>query len=86
MGWKGGEGKPKKAGLAQGKLSESRALSCIPGLVQLKLLSNALQNSKCPVSSEKAMLKECADHGTRVCSLELLYMGFVIYPRKAVEA
>src|SRR5207302_1228271 len=34
----------------------------------------ALQYSKWPSSSEKAMLNEWAAHGTRVCSLEVAYM------------
>src|SRR4029078_1545707 len=34
-----------------------------------------LQYSKCPISSEKAVLYECAAHGTRVFSLEVEYIG-----------
>src|ERR1700730_14912923 len=43
--------------------------------------STALQYSKCPISSEKATLYECAAHGTRVCSLEVAYMGWKSYGR-----
>src|SRR5947208_10278097 len=38
-----------------------------------------LQYSKCPISSEKATLYECAAHGTRVCSLEVAYIGWKLY-------
>src|SRR5437773_6943140 len=37
------------------------------------------QYSKCPISSEKATLYEWAAHGTRVCSLEVAYIGWNAY-------
>ena len=37
------------------------------------------QYSKCPSSSEKPTLKECAAQGTRVCSLDVAYIGWKAY-------
>src|SRR5438874_13543725 len=37
------------------------------------------QYSKCPISSENATLYECAAHGTRVCSLDVAYIGWNAY-------
>ena len=34
---------------------------------------------KWPISSEAATLYECAAHGTRVCSLEVAYIGWNAY-------
>ena len=34
---------------------------------------------KCPISSEAATLYECAAHGTRVCSLDVEYIGWNAY-------
>src|SRR5215472_5345942 len=39
------------------------------------------QYSKWPISSENATLYECAAHGTRVCSLDVEYMGWKLYGR-----
>src|SRR5947209_6634430 len=39
----------------------------------------AVHQSKWPISSEKAMLYECAAHGTRVFSDEVLYIGWKSY-------
>src|SRR5215472_8629242 len=50
--------------------------SFTPGLVQLPLRSTALQYSKWPSSSEKPILSACAVHGTRVCSEDVLYIGW----------
>src|SRR5262245_19956903 len=41
--------------------------------------STVLQYSKCPISSEAATLYEWAAHGTRVCSLEVEYIGWKLY-------
>src|SRR5580765_2225042 len=41
--------------------------------------STAEQYSKWPISSENATLYECAAHGTRVCSLEVEYIGRNVY-------
>src|SRR5437879_12577657 len=38
-----------------------------------------LQKSKCPISSENAMLYECAAHCTLVASEDVLYMGWKSY-------
>src|SRR5260370_37947187 len=63
------------------KLSSSVPLlvvsrSCTPSVVQFPKKLTALQYSKCPISSENAMLYEWAAHGTRVCSLAVLYIGW----------
>src|SRR6476661_3655950 len=34
---------------------------------------------KCPISSDAATLYECAAHGTRVCSLDVAYIGWKPY-------
>src|SRR2546428_7864602 len=46
-----------------------------PGVIAL----GPLQDSKCPVSSEKATLYECAAQMTRVCSDDVLYIGWKSY-------
>src|SRR5437868_5117792 len=57
-------------------LSSVLSVSCTPSWVQFPvLISTALQYSKCPISSENATLYEWAVHDTRVCSLDVLYIG-----------
>ena len=48
-------------------------------LVHIPSSSTALQYSKWPISSENATLYEWAAHGTRVCSLEVEYIGWKAY-------
>src|SRR2546426_12815550 len=49
------------------------------GRTHCRLRLARLQYSKCPISSENATLYECAAHGTRVCSLDVLYIGWNEY-------
>src|SRR5436190_13640442 len=64
--------------LKQPTSSESFFFSLRPGWTHLPRTA-LLQYSKCPISSEKATLYECAAHGTRVCSLEVAYIGWKPY-------
>src|SRR5215813_7099689 len=56
IGWNGGVGMPKEAGLKQAKSSPSKLTSPAPAWLHSKKLSTALQYSKWPISSEKEML------------------------------
>ena len=59
--------------------SPSFLLSPSPGLTHLPWTFAWSQYSKWPISSEKATLYECAAHGTRVCSLDVEYIGWNAY-------
>src|SRR5215471_19690086 len=60
--------------------SPSVAASRPPATVHRPVLvSTVLQNSKWPVSSEKATFWLCAAQGTRVCSLDVAYIGWKAY-------
>src|SRR5437762_5648358 len=64
--------------LKQPTSSESFFFSLRPGWTHLPRTALS-QYSKWPISSEKATLYECAAHGTRVCSLEVAYIGWNAY-------
>ena len=68
----------EKAGEKQPRSSPSMLPSLL--LVQRPpSRATVLQYSKWPISSEKATLYECAAHGTRVCSLDVEYIGWNAY-------
>src|SRR5438270_135698 len=67
------------AGLKHATSSPSGGLplSAPPDIVQAPpSLATASQYSKWPISSENATLYEWAAHGTRVCSLDVEYIGW----------
>src|SRR5262245_25939528 len=61
--------------LKQPTSSPSGVVSLPPGSTQAPWAARS-QYSKWPISSENATLYECAAHGTRVCSLEVAYIGW----------
>src|SRR5512140_2560915 len=50
--------------------------SVTPATAQPPAPSSAAQYSKWPISSENETLYECAAHTTRVCSLDVAYIGW----------
>src|SRR5438552_12532132 len=56
--------------------------SSVPAVVHAPpSLATAAQFSKCPISSENATLYPSAAHGTRVCPLDVEYIGWNAYGR-----
>src|SRR4029078_6791386 len=70
----------ESSGLKQDESSPSfLLLSPSAGLTHLPWTLAWPQYSKWPISSAKATLYEWAAHGTRVCSLDVAYMGWKAY-------
>src|SRR5947208_2760400 len=71
---------PMRTSREKAELKHGTSSSFAPGSAQTSPSTGTLlQYSKCPISSENATLYECAAHGTRVCSLDVEYIGWNPY-------